>query len=60
MVYSIKAHAKILDVDFTEALKMPGVEGHVTHQDVPGQNLYKADEEVFASDMVRSMPYVVC
>ncbi len=57
-VLSTKAHAKILSVDTTEALAVPGVESYVDHTDIPpgGSNLYgvavAVDEEVFATAKV--------
>ncbi|KAH3859136.1 hypothetical protein DPMN_101852 [Dreissena polymorpha] len=37
-VTSSKAHARILSVDPSEALAMPGVVDYVSHKDVPGHN----------------------
>ena len=54
-VYSTKAHAKILSVDYSKALEMPGVKDYISHKDVPGPNIWGvdvADEEVFASSKV--------
>ena len=54
-VYSTKAHAKILAVDYSKALEMPGVKDYISHKDVPGPNIWGvdvADEEVFASSKV--------
>ncbi|XP_064600822.1 xanthine dehydrogenase/oxidase-like [Liolophura sinensis] len=49
-VMSTKAHAKILNIDPTEALKMPGVVEFVTYKDVPGKNYWlNLEEELFAS-----------
>ena len=55
LVYSTKAHANIVSIDFSDALKMSGVHGHVTHDDIPGAKLVGSivhDEEVFASKTV--------
>ena len=55
LVTSTNAHAKILDVDTTEALRMPGVVDYISHSDVPGNNktgFMAEDEEVFASEEV--------
>ena len=53
LVVSSKAHAKIVHVDPTAALLMPGVVDYVDYRDVPGNNqtgYYAAkDEEIFAS-----------
>jgi xanthine dehydrogenase/oxidase len=39
-VTSTKAHAKILSVDPSAALAMPGVVDYVGHKDVPAHNMY--------------------
>lgn len=39
-VTSTRAHAKILSVDTSAALAMPGVVDYVDHRDVPGENMY--------------------
>jgi len=58
LVLSSKAHARLLEVDPSDALKIPGVVDFVSHKDVPAHNsytFYKQDDEiVFASDLVRS------
>jgi xanthine dehydrogenase D subunit len=49
-------HARITAIDITEALKLPGVYAVLTHQDVPGTNLYgleHQDQPVLAVDVVR-------
>jgi xanthine dehydrogenase D subunit len=49
-------HARITSIDITEALKVPGVYAVLTHQDVPGTNIYgleHADQPVLAADVVR-------
>ncbi|KAL3837024.1 hypothetical protein ACJMK2_022415 [Sinanodonta woodiana] len=54
-VRSSRAHARILDVDVSEALKVPGVHSYINHKDIPGINLFGssvADEEIFASKEV--------
>ncbi|KAK3087977.1 hypothetical protein FSP39_013013 [Pinctada imbricata] len=54
-VCSLKAHAKIVSVDTSEALKEAGVIGYYNHTDVIGQNwfgLIMKDEELFASEEV--------
>ena len=55
-VRSPHAHARILQVDTTEALRMPGVHAVLTHEDVPGTKTYGlefADQPVLAIDRVR-------
>ncbi|KAF0505922.1 xanthine dehydrogenase [Gigaspora margarita] len=54
-VTSQKAHAKILNIDPTQALNIPGVKGFFSAKDVPGKNSWGIiieDEEVFASKEV--------
>ncbi|HEX6352415.1 xanthine dehydrogenase subunit D [Actinophytocola sp.] len=49
-------YARIRNVDLTGALKLPGVYAVLTHEDVPGDNLYgleHADQPVLAVDVVR-------
>ncbi len=49
-------YARIVSVDITEALKVPGVYAVLTHSDVPGRNLYgleHKDQPVLAVDIVR-------
>jgi xanthine dehydrogenase D subunit len=48
--------ARILGVDITEALKLPGVHAVLTHEDVPGEKRYgldRQDQPVLAVDEVR-------
>ena len=55
-VRSPHAHARILELDISEALRLPGVHAVLTHEDVPGQKTYGlefADQPVLASDRVR-------
>ncbi|XP_031572743.1 xanthine dehydrogenase/oxidase-like isoform X2 [Actinia tenebrosa] len=51
---SDRAHAKILSIDVTEALDMPGVEAIIQASDVPGTNNIGVipDEEIFAKEKV--------
>src|SRR5712692_6459196 len=49
-------YARILSIDTAEARALPGVSAVLTHQDVPGRNLYGLeiqDQPVLASDVVR-------
>jgi CO/xanthine dehydrogenase Mo-binding subunit len=49
------SHARIVSVDITEAVSMPGVHAVLTHDDVPGQKTYGLefpDQPVLAIDRV--------
>src|SRR4051795_9704591 len=49
------AHARILSIDISEAVSMPGVHAVLTHDDVPGQKTYGLefpDQPVLAIDRV--------
>jgi CO/xanthine dehydrogenase Mo-binding subunit len=55
-VRSPHAHARVVEIDASAALAMPGVHAVLTHADVPGQKTYGlefADQPVFAIDRVR-------
>jgi CO/xanthine dehydrogenase Mo-binding subunit len=55
-VRSPHAHARVLGVDVSQALTMPGVHAVLTHEDVPGTKTYGldfADQPVLAIDRVR-------
>jgi CO/xanthine dehydrogenase Mo-binding subunit len=55
-VRSPHAHARIVEVDLSAALAMPGVHAVLTHDDVPGQKTYGLefpDQPVLAIDRVR-------
>ncbi|HSB37934.1 MAG TPA: molybdopterin cofactor-binding domain-containing protein [Gaiellaceae bacterium] len=55
-VRSPYAHARILELDISQALAMPGVHAVLTHDDVPGAKSYGlefADQPVLAIDRVR-------
>ena len=50
------AHARIVSIDITDAVTMPGVHAVLTHDDVPGQKTYGLefpDQPVLAIDRVR-------
>lgn len=51
------AHARILNIDTSEAEKLPGVKGVITHKDVPslkyGISPARWDENIFCIDKVR-------
>jgi len=49
-------YARITRIDLTEAVRLPGVYAVLTHEDVPGENVYgleHADQPVLARDVVR-------
>ena len=55
-VRSPHAHARIVSVDVSEALGLPGVHAVLTHEDVPGRKTYGLefpDQPVLAVDRVR-------
>ncbi|HEX2345438.1 MAG TPA: molybdopterin cofactor-binding domain-containing protein [Gaiellaceae bacterium] len=55
-VRSPHAHARILEIDISEAVGMPGVRAALTGEDVPGRKTYGlefADQPVLASERVR-------
>src|SRR5436305_14358569 len=55
-VRSPQAHARIVGIDTSRALTMPGVHAVLTHDDVPGAKLYGLefrDQPVLAIDRVR-------
>ena len=61
-ILSTQAHAKLLGVDGTAALAMPGVVGLVLAADIPGDAMLAAfahDEPVFATDTVQHIGQVV-
>ncbi len=50
------SHARIIEIDITQALTMAGVHAILTHDDVPGEKTYGLefpDQPVLASDRVR-------
>jgi len=55
-VVSTRSHARIVNIDPSEALSMDGVVDFISHEDVPAQNNYAVitakDETVFAEDKV--------
>jgi len=63
LVLSSKAHARLLEVDPCEALKLPGVVDFISHKDVPAYNSYivttTEDEIVFATDLVCSQEILI-
>jgi len=63
LVFSSKAHARILSIDASEAMKCSGVRSCLTAKDVPGSNntgLF-GDELIFAADEVNTCyPFFYC
>ncbi|XP_066474787.1 aldehyde oxidase 1-like [Tiliqua scincoides] len=63
LVTSAKAHAKIVSIDTSEALMMPGVVDIISVQDVPAANEfynYEDPELVFAREKVICVGQIVC
>jgi CO/xanthine dehydrogenase Mo-binding subunit len=55
-VRSPHAHARIVEIDISEAIALPGVHAVLTHEDVPGKKTYGLefpDQPVLAIDRVR-------
>jgi CO/xanthine dehydrogenase Mo-binding subunit len=55
-VRSPHAHARVLEIDISEVVRLPGVHAVLTHEDVPGQKTYGLDfpdQPVLAIDRVR-------
>ncbi|KAI0235303.1 Xanthine dehydrogenase/oxidase [Lamellibrachia satsuma] len=53
LVISSKAHARLISVDASDALQMPGVVDFISHKDVPGENCFGCivpDQTIFAVD----------
>ncbi|XP_071977269.1 aldehyde oxidase-like isoform X1 [Engystomops pustulosus] len=63
LVTSSRAHAKIISLDVTEALNMPGVCDVITAKDVPGTNdfsYYYWPDQLLADKKVLCVGYIVC
>ncbi|XP_048259580.1 xanthine dehydrogenase/oxidase-like isoform X3 [Haliotis rufescens] len=56
MVISTKPHARLVTVDSSEALDLPGVVDYIDHRDIPGTKRWGAvvpyEEEIFAANEV--------
>ncbi|MBN2240464.1 MAG: molybdopterin-dependent oxidoreductase [Dehalococcoidales bacterium] len=55
--HAFEHYAKIKSVDISDALKMPGVVGIITQENIPGTNRVReavADKPILMEDMVRS------
>ncbi|XP_028836071.1 aldehyde oxidase 6 isoform X1 [Denticeps clupeoides] len=63
IVTSTKAHAKILNIDTTEALKVPGVVDVITAKDIPGKKFRTftgITEELLAVNEVTCVGQMIC
>ncbi|XP_073407554.1 aldehyde oxidase-like isoform X2 [Dendrobates tinctorius] len=63
LVTSSKAHAKIISLDVTGALSMPGVCDIITAKDVPGTNnfsYYDWPDQLLADNTVMCVGYIIC
>ncbi|XP_016295765.1 aldehyde oxidase 1-like [Sinocyclocheilus anshuiensis] len=63
IVTSSRPHAKIIHIDFSEALKLPGVVDVITAKDIPGKRFRTFigyDEELLAEDEVTCVGQMVC
>ncbi|XP_077174886.1 aldehyde oxidase 1-like isoform X2 [Paroedura picta] len=63
LVTSSKAHAKIVSIDASEALKMPGVVDVISVQDVPATNEfynYEVPDIIFAREKVTCVGQIIC
>ncbi|XP_077010735.1 aldehyde oxidase 4-like [Tamandua tetradactyla] len=59
VVTSTRAHAKIISIDSSEALTLPGVVDVITAEDVPGDNNHQG-EILYAQDEVICVGQIVC
>lgn len=61
LVFSQRAHAKIVSIDYSSALAAPGVVAVYDHRHVPGSNITGIfdDEEVFATNTVRFVGQII-
>ncbi|XP_064622237.1 xanthine dehydrogenase/oxidase-like [Lineus longissimus] len=62
LVLTTIAHGKLLSVDTSIALTVPGVHAYIDHKDVPGKNTFGvivADEEVFVTEKVKCIGQVI-
>ncbi|XP_059249136.1 aldehyde oxidase 2 [Mustela nigripes] len=59
LVTSTRAHAKIISIDSSEALELPGVVDVVTAEDIPGTNGTEEDK-LMAADEVLCVGHIVC
>ncbi|XP_006889202.1 PREDICTED: aldehyde oxidase-like [Elephantulus edwardii] len=59
LVTSTRAHAKIISIDSSEALELPGVVDVITAEDIPGTNGAE-DDKLLAVDKVLCVGQIVC
>ncbi|KAB0379218.1 hypothetical protein FD755_007002 [Muntiacus reevesi] len=59
LVTSARAHAKIISIDLSEALEMPGVVDVITAKDIPGTN-GSEDDKLLAVDEVLCVGQIIC
>ncbi|XP_006862101.1 PREDICTED: aldehyde oxidase-like [Chrysochloris asiatica] len=59
VVTSTRPHAKLISIDASEALGLPGVVDVITAQDVPGDN-GSQEERLYAQDKVVCVGQIVC
>ncbi|XP_043851338.1 aldehyde oxidase 3-like isoform X1 [Dromiciops gliroides] len=59
VVTSTRPHAKIISIDASEALALPGVVDVITAQDVPGEN-GNEEERIYAQNEVICVGQIVC
>uniref|UniRef100_A0A4W4EHS8 FAD-binding PCMH-type domain-containing protein n=1 Tax=Electrophorus electricus TaxID=8005 RepID=A0A4W4EHS8_ELEEL len=63
LVTSTKAHAKIIHIDVSRALDMPGVVDVITAKDIPGQKFQSftgINEEVLVEEEVTCVGQIIC
>ncbi|XP_064182719.1 aldehyde oxidase 6 isoform X2 [Anguilla rostrata] len=63
VVTSTRAHAKIIKIDFSEALKLQGVVDVITAKDIPGRKLRTfagIQEELLAEEEVTCVGQMIC
>ncbi|XP_039700297.1 aldehyde oxidase 2 isoform X2 [Pteropus medius] len=59
LVTSTRAHAKIISIDLSEALELPGVVDVITAKDIPGTNGAE-DDKLLAIDEVLCVGQIIC
>ncbi|XP_014640209.1 PREDICTED: aldehyde oxidase 2 [Ceratotherium simum simum] len=59
LVTSTRAHAKIISVDLSKALELPGVVDVITAEDIPGTNGAE-DDKLLAVDEVLCVGQIIC